>query len=125
MIAEFNINKYGLKSYSEMLRGIEEADIGVILSTGLPFESTTKIYDYIYMKKPIWVISNNKITNGGVWDELKDYPAVVWTLNTEEAILKDLPSVTNLVSKNIDIDVSSYSREAGLKQLIKIIHNVC
>ncbi|MEJ6737064.1 MAG: hypothetical protein QNK84_08510 [Flavobacteriales bacterium] len=125
VIKKCGIKAYGLKPYPEMLKGIDDADVGIIFSTGLSFESTTKIYDYIFMKKPIWVISNEEIKNGGIWDELKDYPAVVWSVNSEEAIQKDLPEVLNLINKNIDVDTSRYSREAGLKQLIQIIKDLC
>ena len=116
---------YGMLPYSKMLKGINDSDIGIILSSGLSFESTTKIYDYIYMKKPIWVISNKEIKNGGIWDELKDYPAVVWSLNNDEAIQKDLPTVLKLVNKDINIDTSQYSREAGLIQLVQLIKELC
>lgn len=121
----FKMECYGMMPYSNMLKGINDAEIGVIFSSGLPFESTTKIYDYIFMKKPIWVISNKEINNGGIWDELKDYPAVVWSVNSEEAIQKDLSKVLSLINKNIEIDTSPYSRETGLKQLIQLIKDLC
>ncbi len=120
----FKINAYGLKTYPEMLEGIDEADIGIIFSSGKAFESTTKIYDYIYRKKPIWVISNTKITNGGIWEELKDYPAVIWSINTEENIANDLPKALKMVNAKIDFDTAPYSRKEGLNKLIKLIEEL-
>ena len=65
------IYTYGIKPYDEILSAIDQSDIGLILTSGKPFESTTKIYDYIYRKKPIWVISNEKIID----DSLSLWPS--------------------------------------------------
>ncbi len=119
------INSYGLMPYSSMLSAIDESDICVSFSSGKPFESTTKIYDYIYRKKPIWIISNQEIKNGGIWDELKDYPKVVWSINDRKSIEKDLPIVLELINQNADIDVSPYSRKSGLLKLINLFEEIC
>lgn len=114
------VNQYGFLSYSETITAIGQADVGMIFSSGLAFESTTKIYDYIYQKKVIWVISNQAITEGALWEDLKHYPAVVWTVNTEGKIAQDLKKVQALVGTSVEFNAEQFSREHGLWQLLEI-----
>jgi len=113
------VNEMGIQPYQKTLKTISEKDAGLIITSGEPFESTTKIYDYIAMKIPVLVITSGKEHTGALEDELKGYPSV-WCQNNEEDIRRGIKNIKKLrVDEEIDVD--SYSRKEGLKKLISIM----
>jgi len=111
-----NVNEFGMRPYSEMLGLIKKSNVGLIITSGEPFESTTKIYDYIALQKPILVVTSGKLYSGAINQDLKNYPAV-WCKNDEESIRKAFKELTKIQS--IEVDSSNYSRKKGLEKLIQ------
>lgn len=108
----------GMKNYKEMLSSIGNQNAGLIITSGEPFESTTKVYDYIAMKVPIFVITSGEIGKGAIADDLANYPSV-WAQNNTKSILEGIEKLKHL--GNLDTDVEHFSRENGLKKLISIL----
>jgi glycosyltransferase involved in cell wall biosynthesis len=108
----------GMKPYPKMLELISNQDAGLIITSGEPFESTTKIYDYIAMKIPIFVITSGELYTGAIADDLKGYPSV-WAKNNEQDILDGIQKLQSL--KVDQIDIEKFSRSAGLKKLISLL----
>ena len=113
------VEEMGLNNYSETLRIISQKNAGLIITSGNPFESTTKIYDYIAMKKPVFVITSGKEHTGAIEDELKNYPHI-WCKNEVKSIRKGLEQLKEL-NVHEDINIDYYSRNYGLKMLIKLL----
>lgn len=119
-----NIIQHGYHTYGETLNIINSCEIGLILTDGSPQISTTKIFDYIGLEKPILIIADGKLETGNIHLITKDYPMVFWCKNTLEDIKKTLLEIAEI--KNMDIEFKhkyKYSREFGLKKLIKLINS--
>jgi len=117
-----NIIVYGEKSYKETLKIIANCDIGMVLTGGHAFESTTKIFDYIGLKKTVLVITEGDKYYGSINDILQSYPAQIWCKNTKDDFL-----LISQIYKPLDVDKNilfQYSREAGLDKLIKLIKKI-
>jgi hypothetical protein len=119
-----NIIIYGEKSYNDTLKIISECDIGLVLTGGHPFESTTKIFDYIGLKKTILIITNGKKYFGSIYDILKNYPSQIWCENNEDDFKYIYSKYKSHSFKMDKFDTSIYSRKYGLEKLIKILKNL-
>ncbi|MEQ8625117.1 MAG: hypothetical protein RJQ00_10705 [Vicingaceae bacterium] len=116
-----NVKEFGMRPYDEMLELINKSDVGLIITSGEPFESTTKIYDYIALKKPILVITSGELYSGAIGQDLENYP-VVWCKNNEESIKNAFIELRKL--QNITVDSHKYSRKKGLESLIQQLKNL-
>jgi len=116
-----NVKEFGMRPYDEMLELINKSDVGLIITSGEPFESTTKIYDYIALKKPILVITSGELNSGAIGQDLENYP-VVWCKNNEESIKNAFIELRKL--QNITVDSHKYSRKKGLESLIQQLKNL-
>lgn len=115
-----NVSSKGMKTYKEMLETIGQNNVGLIITSGEPFESTTKIYDYIAMNKPILIITSGEKKSGAIGEELKNYPAV-WSFNTTKEIDRAIDEIKKINNKEIP-DVSAFSRNKGLSKLYSILN---
>lgn len=119
---ESNFKIHGPQPYSEVLQMVNRANIGLIFTGGKPFESTTKIYDYIALEKAIVIITEGEEMTGELHEITKNYPKVFWCKNT----VSDINSLLQELSKeDLSFNNSSkeaYSRKAGLEKLIKLIN---
>jgi len=121
-----NVVLHGLLSYEENLKLLQKKDILVVLATGHQFESSTKVFDYIALKKPIMVIFNEWQGKGALFDILNTYPLAVFSKNTIEdieiSIDKIINSIDTFKSKIVDYDVSKFSRKNGLLTLLNLLN---
>ncbi|MBL4658374.1 MAG: glycosyltransferase [Flavobacteriales bacterium] len=117
-----NINELGLKPYAEMLQDVANADVGLIFTSGNAFESTTKIFDYIGLKKAILIVTDGSVKTGNLHRITRSYPKVYWCKNNSESIRQILNEMSNA-----DLNVSypereTHSRHAGLKKLAALLN---
>lgn len=115
--------KYGMLPYEEMAGLLKSAQIGLILTSGDPFESTTKVYDYIGAGLPVWIITGGQLYTGGIAEATKGH-TVFWSLNNVTSISETLKDITSVFEagnlKAAEGDVT-HSRRAGLEKLIRIL----
>jgi len=109
----------GLVSYSEALEYIANADLCVMFTGGLAFESSTKIFDYLALNKNLLIITKGEPRTGTLHEITKDYPNVFWAQNTSNKIKEAILEIKQ--HKHIEQDTSRFSRAEGLKKLIKIL----
>jgi|SRR5690554_857344 len=115
------INEYGVKSYQETIEIISSCDIGLIFTSGKEFESTTKVFDYIGLKKAIFIITEGTSLTGSLSEILKDYPKVFWCNNN----YWDIHQMLKKILEN-DLSVNKYdnycfTRGSGLNKLVSIL----
>lgn len=107
--------------YKNVIKRIASADIGLIITGGKIFESTTKVFDYIGFEKKILIITNGKIKTGIIHKITERYPNVYWSKNDQNEISLVLKKV--IATKATPFEKKGdFSRKAGLKRLLKIIH---
>lgn len=116
-----NIKTYGYVNYNDMLAEISYLDIAVLFATGREYESTTKVFDYIALKKPIIVISDAQIDSGAIFDILKKYPMVWFLKNTADDIKSTLDYLLSYSDFEFDFNSDQFSRRHGLLKLIKVV----
>ena len=116
-----NFNVTSSVPYSEAVSRISLADIGIIFTGGKPFESTTKIFDYIGLEKTILVVTEGEPETGNIHEISKDYPNIFWCRNNEASIQKTLDEIYNFIPKPYP-EKEKLSRREGLKKLIGLLH---
>ncbi|HPM45811.1 MAG TPA: hypothetical protein PLW78_07115 [bacterium] len=113
----------GTVTYMEAFQRIAEADTGIILTGGEPFESTTKVFDYIGLEKNILIITNGEPKAGILHEITKGYPNVFWARNSENDIRNVLEGVMYHIPKQYP-EKEKFSRRAGLIKLVNIINRL-
>ena len=105
----------GLISQKELYEQLKNFEIGVVFTMNIPFESTTKIYDYIGLSKKILVVTQGKPEEGALKRELSAYPNYRWVENDKQAIEK---AILELMEQPIQaFDATIYSRKNSLELL--------
>ncbi len=112
-------NHGGFLQYESALRYINKADFCVLFTGGMPFESSTKIFDYLGLNKTILIITEGNPKTGSLHQITKNYPNIFWSRNNENDILKAFDTI--IYHENIKVDTSVYSRAEGLKILTQIL----
>lgn len=120
------VHEHGILPYEENLLMLNNFDILVILATGHKFESSTKVFDYIGMKKPILVIFNDWYGKGSLHEILKNYPKVAFAQNNKSDIKQALDKLIfelnfNSIEFN-NFNTDAFSRRAGLEKLIQLMN---
>lgn len=119
-----NIVEHGSRSYLDTLKIIADCDVCMIFTSGFPFESTTKIFDYIALEKIIWIVTEKEKETGALHEITKQYPNVIWSKNT----LHDINLTLNEINKGVSVqeykDKIKYSRARGLSKLVKLIQSL-
>jgi hypothetical protein len=115
-----NFSVTGPVDYKEAVKRIASADTGVILTGGEPFESTTKVFDYIGLEKNVLIITNGKLKTGNLHEITKEYPNVFWVNNNEKSIGKILDEIIENKPKPYP-EKERFSRRAGLIKLVDIL----
>ena len=77
---------HGLKTYEESINIINQCDYGLIFSYGHPFESTTKVFDYIGLRKPFLVFFNEIPFDGALIRYSKEMPGSYVIKNSTKEI---------------------------------------
>jgi hypothetical protein len=103
---------YGQVSYEKNLEIISSCEFTLLLFAGHSFESSTKIFDYIGLKKPIIVHSSNGIKHGAIAKIMTKYSNSFYF---EYENIKDI---------DLDIDNYKFSRLYGLNKLINILDKI-
>lgn len=116
-----NFNVTSSVAYPEAVSRIAASDIGIIFTGGKPFESTTKIFDYIGLERTILVVTEGEPCTGTIQEISKDYPNIFWCRNDEESIQNALDRIYDSVPKPYP-DKVKFSRKEGLKKLIGLLH---
>ena len=112
-------NYGGFLSYKELMSQLINVDACVLVTQGQPFESTTKVYDYIGLNKRILIVTDGGVKTGNLHEITKDYPNVVWANNNCLAIKKAIIELQEM--KVVDFDSYNYSRANGLEKLVKLL----
>jgi len=117
------VTSTGLVSYSDAVGYAKGADIGLILASGMAFESTTKIFDYIGLELPILIITNGEVQTGNIHEVTRGYNMVWWAANNEHSILDALKEIMifKVNCRSSDFSKEKFSRSHGLSALAKII----
>ncbi len=110
--------------YEKALERVLLADTGIIFTGGKPFESTTKVFDYIGLEKNILIITNGVVRTGVLNDITENYPNVFWTVNNRDMILETLLKIKETPALVRYVEKEKYSRREGLKKLIKLLKNL-
>lgn len=117
-------NKYeyfGYLNQADLYDKIAESDIGVVFTMDIPFESTTKIYDYIALNKKILIITKGKPGEGALKRELDKYPYHKWVSNNKADITNAIIELQKL--KVEEFNPYPYSRKHALHLLNELICN--
>lgn len=120
-VVHSRIINHGKKPYLDTLQMISDLDIAIIFSTGYKFESTTKVFDYLALNKIILVVSNIEIKEGALFDILKNYPKVIFTSDSREAVKEALIKIKRYQKNDVSLDSRKYSRNTGLKMFNKLL----
>lgn len=112
-------NYLGTLSQSDLYHRIFEAEIGVVFTLNVTFQSTTKIYDYIGLNKKILIVTQGEPNTGALLRELQDYPYYRWVKNDKDDIKKAIEELQTMEIQ--PFDAYKYSRKYGLDLLIEEI----
>lgn len=119
------INSLGFVDYTAALEVIGSADVGIIQTYGHEFQSTTKIFDYLRCERAILIISDDKLLEGSIHDELQNYPNVFWSKNNTSSIVE---AINKIKVSSYDIPptdfADKYSRGYQLKHLVGLINQL-
>ncbi len=107
-------NQYlGLLSQDVMFEELMKAEIGVIFTIDVPFESTTKLYDYLALNKKILIITMGEPHVGVLNRELINYPNYRWVNNNKKDITQAIKELKQL--KVVICNTEKFSRKESLK----------
>lgn len=114
----------GLLSQKEMYLELQKAEIGIVFTIDVPFESTTKLYDYLALNKKILIITQGKPNVGVLKRELEKYPNYKWVTNNQKDIEDAIVELKNM--ELVEVDPNQFSRRETLRNLtdqIKALFN--
>jgi hypothetical protein len=119
------INSFGFVAYQTAIDVIGNADVGIIQTYGHEFQSTTKIFDYLRCERAILIISDDKLEEGSIHDELQNYPNVFWAKNDSHSIAEAIVKIkssgyTTPIARFAD----RYSRGYQLQNLVALIEKL-
>lgn len=119
---KFNwVTEHGKKTYRETLEIISGCDFGLIFTLGHPFESTTKIFDYIALQKKILIFANSIPQEGPLIEYGELYKRITWIQNNKDCISNlNVEHLKDIIS-GIDSNIEQFSRKAGLRKLISLL----
>lgn len=114
----------GVKTYNETLEIISSCHFGLIFTLGHPFESTTKFFDYIALRKKILIFANSVPQEGPLVEYGKLYTSTYWSENKKTSIesLMNKKIKSEQTDKQFDVDV--FSRKAGLVKLLAVFRGI-
>lgn len=113
-----SVINHGMLSYKDNVALLERSEIGVILTSGEPFESTTKVFDYFAAKLKIIIIYTKCSENSALKSITEGNPNVEWCPNNPAEISD---AINRLNRPYVEWDYSRFSRDYGYKTLLKRI----
>ena len=115
-------HQVGMLPQKEMYGELAQAEIGVVLTIDVPFESTTKIYDYLALGKKMLIVTKGEPHKGVLNRELEGYPMYRWVRNNPDEIRQGIQELKKM--SVIDVDTERFSRKASTLTLIDKIHTL-
>lgn len=115
------IVSHGFCSYDETMELLKKSSIGLILTKGMSFESTTKVFDYFAAHLKILIITCGEPKTGTLYEITKNNPNVEWAKDTPDEIRS---AITKLKRPYQSWDYKIYSRSFGYKRLTALIDNL-
>lgn len=112
---------HGFRSYDETMELLKKSSIGLILTTGKSFESTTKVFDYFAAQLKILIITCGEPKTGTLYEITKNNPNVEWAKDTPDDIKT---AITKLQRPYQSWDYKSYSRSFGYDRLLALINKI-
>ncbi|GHT96558.1 hypothetical protein FACS1894141_6860 [Spirochaetia bacterium] len=114
----------GRKSYKDTLNIISCCDYGLLFPIGHPFQSTTKIFDYMAMGVRILAISDIVPEDGVLVAYLRQYFNGNYIENTQEQIAVFLAAISKKNIEDAAFPIEKYSRKKGLELLIAALRDL-
>ncbi|RLB06071.1 MAG: hypothetical protein DRG83_01205 [Deltaproteobacteria bacterium] len=117
----------GYKPYREALRYISGANVCLIVAGNNPYEPTTKIFDYMGLKKPILALIGAK---GFIYNVLKEYPYARVVMHSPKAsreILSYLRDMLRNFPKECVIEenfLKKFERRSSAEKLSKLMYEI-
>lgn len=116
-------------SYASVMKRVDKSWIGLVLASGEPLESTTKIFDYICLRKPVLVVHETvTFDEGAIVEMALDYPGIFFSSTDSEQIMSVLGEIwEKRISISAELNlldertIKKYSRGYGYKALLKNI----
>lgn len=119
------IHSKGFVDYPTALEVIGSNDVGIIQTFGHEFQSTTKIFDYVRCQRAILVVSADKLHEGSIHDELKNYPNVFWAKNEADSIANAIEAIKkSTYTKPKAGFADKYSRKHQLTNVVELIEKL-
>ncbi len=119
------IQSKGFVDYPTALDVIGKSDVGIIQTFGHEFQSTTKIFDYVRCERAILIVSDDKLHEGSIHDELERYPNVFWAKNDAKAIAEAIQEIKKSEYKQPPSGFADqYSRYAQLAGVVELIEKL-
>ena len=121
----FNSKNYKFQGYfaqDTLQQFLNLGNIGLVFLNENPFESTTKIYDYIALNLKVLVVTKGQKRVGAMHDILKNYPNVVWANNEREEI--EIAINELLTMQVTQFECEPFSRYSGYKLLKREISDL-
>lgn len=119
------VHSKGFVDYPTALEVIGSNDVGIIQTFGHEFQSTTKIFDYVRCERAILIVSGDKLHEGSIHDELKNYPNVFWAKNEAESIAEAIEEIkqSTYVKPSAGF-ADKYSRKHQLTNVVELIEKL-
>jgi len=119
------VHSKGFVDYSTALDVIGKNDVGIIQTFGHEFQSTTKIFDYLRCERAILIVSADKLHEGSIHDELKNYPNVFWAKNDAVSIAEAIEEIKkSSYTKPPSGFADKYSRKYQLTNVVELIEKL-
>lgn len=119
------IHSKGFVDYATALEVIGKSDVGIIQTFGHEFQSTTKIFDYVRCERAILIVSGDKLHEGSIHDELKNYPNVFWAKNDSVSIAKAIEEIQqSAYTKPPKGFADKYSRKHQLTNVVELVEKL-
>jgi glycosyltransferase involved in cell wall biosynthesis len=113
----------GQLSYQQTLSAIRSADAGLIFGTYEAWEPTTKVYDYMMVRRPVFAMTCRQ---GEVAATLADYGAGVVSDARGGELARDLQSflaeLDEWQQRAANANPAAYDRRIGAQRLATLIH---
>jgi hypothetical protein len=120
-----NIHSKGFVDYPTALEVIGKSDVGIIQTFGHEFQSTTKIFDYVRCERAILIVSGDKLHEGSIHDELKEYPNVFWVKNDADSIARSIEEIKqSSYTKPPAGFADKYSRKYQLRNVVQLVEKL-
>ena len=119
------VHSNGFVDYKMALEVIGKNDVGIIQTFGHEFQSTTKIFDYVRCERAILIVSADKLHEGSIHDELKNYPNVFWAKNETASIAIAIEEIKlSSYTKPPAGFADKYSRKYQLTNVVELIEKL-